>query len=201
MQQPKPNSNFTHYDLRWGSIANINRNATHPLAGAVNQAVVGAHKNRAVFSITGCKLQLFADYTYASDGNATFVISSFVEGPPGVEFDTALYTGAVAAGMPTAVLAFRHIFQQYLAAVASAPALTSCSAPAGMPRATPWLCGFSHPPVRYWLRERREEVLTVARLAGLALLEFCERGLRRTVLERGEITLDPRDFPELEEPS
>ena len=188
-----------HHNLRNGSINRIARPFGHSLQGPVAIAIEISLREEGVVRIDNTPFAILASTARQEHGNAAFSLAtrSPLGGgrvPPG----TFMYAAVVACHLPTAPIAWRHIMRHYLHHAAVAPPLKSFNAPGHMPQTMPWLCGFPSAEAGGLEKSEWETLLTVVRLAGMILLQRCERACEEAAMAGTLMAADPNRYFELQ---
>jgi len=196
-----PKTTFQHHDLNSGLVATVKRIHEPQLQGELDRAVEAAHRTRDLISVCE-EFKVFADLsTVSPDGTSYFVVTARTRlGGGRVLVGKTLYTAVAAAKLATAPSPWRYLFNRYLSAVSESswPA-TRWGAPGGMPRGTPWICGFASAAAAHLLPEEKNFLWGLIRSVGLNVLERCERGASQAAKDGIVLEVDTDLYPELRE--
>jgi len=189
---------LSHLNLRNTAVSRIARPFGHPLQGPVAFAIAHSLCENAPFRVEGTVFAIMADMSTNEPGNAGFVFRTASPIRNGrVPAESKVYFGSVACHLPTAPLAWRHVVQEYFREVAADPPMRFFEAPGVIPKTMPWLCGFPTAGSDALIEFERESLLILVRLAGMILLQRCERACEEAAMAGALAAADAERFPEL----
>lgn len=188
-----------HQDLFLGSVWKVPLGFQKPVATAVKTAVAQSAKEKVFVQIVGTPFFIKSDHKYASDGNATIHIGcEETLGGGKVPANTLLYSATVSCEEASRPLAWRFLFNEYLAYALASPEAARFNAPPPMFRgSTPVLTGFSRLQYARLTKDERETLLTVLWLAALDLLRICQQAVHVAKMAGSFPEPDPELFLEL----